>query len=304
MQKFVGNVKLNLNYYSGEDLYSDGDIENEILDIVKNYKPEEYNSVINSRANWPVLYHLSPIRTNCVEWIDIEKTDSVLEIGAGCGAITGALAKKANSVTCVELSKRRSTINATRNKEFDNIEIFVGNFQTVEKDLGQFDVITLIGVLEYAQYYISSKKPYEEFLKIVLKHLKPNGKLILARENKLGMKYWAGCKEDHNGGYFESIENYPNNKGVRTFSRGELEKMFIDTGYSNHEFYYPYPDYKLPMVIYSDKFLPSIGDLRDNMRNFDGDRFILFDEGKAFDNVIENGLFPEFSNSFLVIAYK
>ena len=40
------------------------------------------------------------------------------------------------------------------------------------------------------------------------------------------------------------------------------------------------------------------------MRNFDGDRFILFDEGKAFDNVIENGLFPEFSNSFLVIAYK
>ena len=228
----------------------------------------------------------------------------MLEIGAGCGAITGALAKKANSVTCVELSKRRSTINATRNKEFDNIEIFVGNFQTVEKDLGQFDVITLIGVLEYAQYYISSKKPYEEFLKIVLKHLKPNGKLILAIENKLGMKYWAGCKEDHNGGYFESIENYQNNKGVRTFSRGELEKMFIDTGYSNHEFYYPYPDYKLPMVIYSDKFLPSIGDLRNNMRNFDGDRFILFDEGKAFDNVIENGLFPEFSNSFLVIAYK
>mgnify|MGYP000703694515 FL=1 len=143
----------------------------------------------------------------------------MLEIGAGCGAITGALAKKANSVTCVELSKRRSTINATRNKEFDNIEIFVGNFQTVEKDLGQFDVITLIGVLEYAQYYISSKKPYEEFLKIVLKHLKPNGKLILAIENKLGMKYWAGCKEDHNGGYFESIENYPNNKGVRTFKR-------------------------------------------------------------------------------------
>lgn len=151
----------------------------------------------------------------------------------------------------------------------------MGNFQTVEKDLGQFDVITLIGVLEYAQYYISSKKPYEEFLKIVLKHLKPNGKLILAIENKLGMKYWAGCKEDHNGGYFESIENYPNNKGVRTFSRGELEKMFIDTGYSNHEFYYPYPDYKLPMAIYSDKFLPSLGDLRNNMRNFDGDRVIL-----------------------------
>lgn len=29
----------------------------------------------------------------------------VLEIGSGCGAITGSLAQKAGSVTCVDLSK-------------------------------------------------------------------------------------------------------------------------------------------------------------------------------------------------------
>ena len=29
-------TKFNLNYYKGSDLYSDGDIENTILDIVKN----------------------------------------------------------------------------------------------------------------------------------------------------------------------------------------------------------------------------------------------------------------------------
>lgn len=304
MQEVIGKVKLNMDYYSGEDLYSDGDIENEILDIVREYKPEEYNSVINSRANWTILYHLSPIRANCVDWIDIEKNDSVLEIGSGCGAITGALAKKARNVTCVELSKRRSLINAERNKNLKNIEIIVGNFQNVEKDLGGFDVITLIGVFEYAQYYIASEKPFEEFLKVILKHLNPGGKLIMAIENKLGMKYWAGCREDHIGQYFESIENYPSNKGVRTFSKTELEKMFIKTGYSEHEFYYPYPDYKLPMAIYSDDFLPKVGELRNNMRNFDGDRLVLFDEGNAFDNIIESGLFPIFTNSFLVIAYK
>ena len=127
---------------------------------------------------------------------------------------------------------------------------------------------------------------------------------MIAIENKLGLKYFAGCKEDHVGRMFEGIEGYKNTSGVETFSKRELEKLLDANGYHNYRFYYPYPDYKLPMAIYSDKFLPSLGDLRNNMRNFDGDRVILFDEGKAFDNIIENGLFPEFSNSFLVIAYK
>ena len=42
--------------------------------------------------------------------MDISKSDSLLEIGAGCGAITGALAREARDVTCIDLSKRRSLI--------------------------------------------------------------------------------------------------------------------------------------------------------------------------------------------------
>ena len=37
----IGKVKLNLEYYEGQDLYSDGDIEDEILEIVKNRKDYE-----------------------------------------------------------------------------------------------------------------------------------------------------------------------------------------------------------------------------------------------------------------------
>ena len=37
MNEKIGGVTLNYQYYSGEDLYSDGDaIENRILEIVKN----------------------------------------------------------------------------------------------------------------------------------------------------------------------------------------------------------------------------------------------------------------------------
>ena len=37
----IGNVTLNFKHYSGVDLYSDGAIENDLLEIVKKYKKEE-----------------------------------------------------------------------------------------------------------------------------------------------------------------------------------------------------------------------------------------------------------------------
>ena len=84
----------------------------------------------------------------------------------------------------------------------------------------------------------------------------------------------------------------------------ELEQMLQENGFSKFKFYYPYPDYKFPAVIYSDEYLPKPGELRKNQRNFDADRITLFDEGKAFDGILKSGLFPVFSNSFLIEVEK
>ena len=109
--------KLDLTYYQGTDIYSDGEeIEKKILEIVSNYPDQEFRKIIAESNSWPVAYHLSPERTNCVEWIDIGHEETVLEIGSGCGAITGSFARKAKQVDCVELSKLRSQINAIRNQ--------------------------------------------------------------------------------------------------------------------------------------------------------------------------------------------
>ena len=34
MQEYIGKVKMNYDAYCGEDLYSDGDVEDELLEIV------------------------------------------------------------------------------------------------------------------------------------------------------------------------------------------------------------------------------------------------------------------------------
>lgn len=300
----IGKVKLDLTHYPGEDYYCDGAVEDELLDIVKNYSAVEYQRIIEERKSWPVLYHLSPLRENIVEWIPMEGA-KVLEVGSGCGAITGALARKAAQVTGVDLSRKRSLINAYRHSSCDNVTIHVGNFKDVEPDLPvDFDYIFLIGVFEYGQSYMGTDKPFEEFLQIVMKHLAPGGRVVIAIENKYGLKYFAGCKEDHLGTWFSGIENYAAGGGVRTFSRQGLEKIFRACGVSEYSFYYPYPDYKFMTTLYSDGRLPGKGELSNNLRNYDRERMNLFDEKYAFDGLAEDGLFSVFTNSYEVIIGK
>ncbi|GFI70572.1 ubiquinone biosynthesis O-methyltransferase [Lachnospiraceae bacterium] len=298
----IGKVKLDYQFYPGKDLYSDGEIEDKILSIVKNAAHVEYPSIIEESGSWPILYHLSSLRGNIVDWLPIKSTDKVLEIGSGCGVITEKLAEKAKSVTCVDLSAKRSRINAYRNQDKDNIEIHVGNFSDIEPSLEEdYDFACMIGVFEYGQSYIHTKTPYEDFLKIMMKHVKKEGCIVIAIENKFGLKYWAGCQEDHAGAYFCGLEGYPEGGSARTFTRPGLEKIFKNCGVENYSFYYPYPDYKFPTVIYSDRRLPHQGELTDNIRNFDRDRMVLFNEKYVFDGTIQDGLFDVFSNSYLVM---
>lgn len=302
MVEKIGNVTLDYSYYPGEDFYSDGDIEQDLLDIVKNYEPKDFHKVIQERKSWPILYHLSDLRENIVEWLPMDKSMKVLEVGSGCGAITGCLSKKAGEVTSIDLSKQRSLINAYRHKECDNVTIHVGNFQDIEPHLPcDYDYVCLIGVFEYGQSYIGGEKPFHDFFKIIKKHVKKGGKLVIAIENKFGMKYWAGCTEDHLGTFFSGIEGYPDGGYVRTFSEKGLRRIFEECGETNYHFYYPYPDYKFMTTLFSDERLPMVGELSNNIRNFDRERLHLFDEKNAFDALIQDGMFPFYSNSYMVV---
>ncbi|WP_243155975.1 class I SAM-dependent methyltransferase [Clostridium sp. C2-6-12] len=296
------NVKMNLKYYSGEDYYSDGDIEKELVEITRNN--DDFSQIIKDDCRWPILYHLSPIRRNLLEWMEFENDSSVLEIGAGCGALTGVFCEKAKDVIAVELSKVRAEVISNRYKNHNNLEIIVGNLNDIDFGEKKFDYITLIGVLEYAGGYSNYSDPYCGFLEHVTKLLKPEGKLIVAIENRFGLKYWAGAREDHTGNLFHSIKGYDQNSNVKTFSKNELIELFSRVGLTSLDFYYPIPDYKLPMQIFSDEFMPRVGDVTHYFPNYDTDRLQLFDEKSVYEDIIKNNKFDFFANSFLVICKK
>jgi len=293
------SAKINLEYYTGNDYYSDGDIEDELLEIVTNHT--DYSKILANDTRWPILYHLSPIRQNIINWYPFKKNASCLEIGGGCGAITGALCKSLKEVKVVELSKRRATINYERHKQYDNLEILVANLNDIHfKE--KFDYITLNGVLEYAGSFTKTDFPYEDFLKQIKQYLKPDGKLIIAIENRYGLKYFSGAKEDHTAKEFDGITGYKGNNTVRTFGKKELENLLKTSGYPTQDFYYPHPDYKMPMEIYTDDWLPSSTAQLMPAPNFDYERYELFNETEAYAGIIENKQYPFFANSFLVIC--
>ena len=134
----------------------------------------------------------------------------------------------------------------------------------------KFDYITLIGVLEYQGTYTETTNPYKDFLVKIKQLLKPDGKLLVAIENQYGLKYWCGTPEDHVEIPFEGINQYKDvERGVRTFSKKALDILLRESGFLNTYFYYPFPDYKLPTVIYSQDVLPSKKDTV-NSENFRG----------------------------------
>lgn len=292
-------AKINLDFYTGTDFYSDGDVEDELLQIVK--ETDDYSEILANDNRWPILYHLSPIRQNIINWYPFEKGSSCLEIGGGCGAITGALCDSLESVTVVELSKRRAMINYERHKHYDNLEIIIANLNDIPFDK-KFDYITLNGVLEYAGSFTKTDDPYADFLKQIKQYLKPDGKLIIAIENRYGLKYFSGAREDHTSNVFDGITGYIGNDTVRTFGKQELEGLLSKSGYPNQDFYYPHPDYKMPLEIYASDSLPTSTTLLSSAPNFDYDRYDLFDETAAYQGIIENNQFEFFANSFLVIC--
>lgn len=69
-----------------------------------------------------------------VESAELDKNDVVLEIGAGIGTLTGALAERAGKVIVIEIDNNLQPILQETLAGYDNIEIVIGNALKVDFD--------------------------------------------------------------------------------------------------------------------------------------------------------------------------
>lgn len=274
-------------------------MENRLIQAVQS--EAETEKCLLEEHSWQVLYHLSAIRENILEWYPFAPDASLLEIGAECGALTGMFCDKVKRVVALEKSEAGVRVNLARNGNRQNLTVVGEEFFSWQSE-EKFDYVTLIGVLGYAGRENWDKDPYLAMLEKARTFLKPGGKLFVAIENKYGVKYFAGAREDHTGRCFDGLENYTVARDVKTFSHKTLNKLLLEAGFTHNAFYYPMPDNKLPSEIYSEESKPSFGSLRYPCVAYDNDRYELIDERLLFDSICQDDMFDDFANAFLVVC--
>jgi 2-polyprenyl-3-methyl-5-hydroxy-6-metoxy-1,4-benzoquinol methylase len=291
--------------------YNDGDeIETRIASIIKNATDISTLSTELRQhcTDWPSQYHLTSARANIMRPFEqMLNGANVLEIGAGCGAISRYLGECGAQVLALEGSPRRASIARSRTRDLDNITVLAEKFDQFTCE-HQFDVITLIGVLEYANLFTPGDYPALTMLERVRRLLKPDGHLIIAIENQLGLKYFAGAPEDHLGQPMIGIEGRYGKDQPQTFGRKILAELIVKAGFESSNFFAPFPDYKLPVSIVTEAGFAN--------KNFDAAAFAWqsalrdpqlpihcnFSLELAWPVVVANELGLDVSNSFLVVA--
>jgi SAM-dependent methyltransferase len=291
--------------------YSDGEnFEKSLLESLQNSKDLSVSSEELQKhiRDWPSHYHLSPKRADLLRPLSEQlKGKKILEIGSGCGAITRFLGELGCNVLALEGSHKRALITAERCRDLKNVTIVNDNFNNFSVD-EKFDFVTLIGVLEYSNVFIEGQCPPSIMLKLAKDLLKDEGQLIIAIENKLGLKYWAGAPEDHVGKSFFGIENKYSTKTPVTFGRKEITDLLTKEKFLIDSILFPFPDYKLPNYIVTEKGFTNskfkvVDLLIDSYEYFQDKPYVSnFSTVGAADTLQKNSQLIDFANSFLIIA--
>lgn len=257
-------------------------------------------------GSWPERYHLSPARANVIRALHLPAEANVLEVGAGCGAITRYLGETCALVDALEPTIARARVAAARTVDLPGVTVFCAEVSDLPATPA-YDVVVVVGVLEYVGGGARLHSPYVEFLNVLRAVLKPGGRIVVAIENPVGVKYLAGAPEDHSGKVFHSVEGYPVDGPARTFTRKELRELASAAGFTGAQVLGAFPDYKLTRAVFADALFEAAPALALEVPRFPSPDWVharphLAEEAEMWSELVATGHGAEFSNSLVLIA--
>ncbi len=209
--------------------------------------------------DWPSEYHLSSDRSNLLRGYDLSFVNRALEFGSGCGAISRYLGEQGIAVDAIEGSGIRAELGKMRCKDLDNVSVINANYNDLEFPIGHYDLILFVGVIEYAKkFHPQSPNDRHAALTILQQaknSLSKNGVILVAIENRLGLKYILGHHEDHYSKRYVGIDQYRDSAGIATYSEAEWREIIDEAGFSSSAFSFPFPDYKIPRICLGEEFV-------------------------------------------------
>lgn len=257
-------------------------------------------------SSWPAYADCARDRGHLLRALDLRPDLRVLEVGAGCGAVSRFLAERCAVLDAVEPNPKRAAIAAQRLSGLSGARVLTGDLAAVPLEPA-YDLVVLVGVLEYIGGW-KGRDDRVAFLSSIAQRLLPGGQVACAIENRLGVGYLAGGPDDHSGLLFQGIEDHPRPSTARTFSRTELEALFTAAGL-HPETLGVFPDYRFPRLVFHRRLLEGPArPLAWRVPRFPTPPHPSYtaarvlDERRAWRSLVEAGVGLEFANSFLVLA--
>ncbi len=175
-----------------------------------------------------------------------------------------------------------------------------GNEGQVEENSEAYDVIAAVDVIEYA------KNP-AKVLKNIRKRLKPGGKLLLAADNRLGIRYFCGDQDAFSGKNYDGVENYTHllpwereeMKG-RAYAKAELAGFLEEAGFKRRHFFSVFPRISNPQLLLAEDYVPNESlDIRIFPEYNNPDTVFLFEE-ELYPSLLANGLLHGMADGFWI----
>lgn len=171
-------------------------------------------------------------------------------------------------------------------------------------DLGnekrQFDYIVILSVIE------SLWEP-AAFLHAVKERLTPNGRVLLAMNNRLGLRYFCGDRDPYTGRNFDGIEDYRRAYSKkedaflgRMYDRSQIGSILREAGFEYVKFYSVLTDLKNPSLIFSENYI-----LNEDLSNrlfptYNYSDTVFLEEETLYSTLINNQMFHQMANAYLI----
>lgn len=221
------------------------------------------------------------IHAGLLVWYDFVPGKQVLYFGRQEDSLVVALRNKNVQLTCVDYS-------------------IMKNEGWQRENVGRFSCIVSVTDLEMEQEPIVILAAWRKLLQ-------RDGKLLLAMNNRLGIRYFCGDRDPYTRRNFDGIENYrrvyakPEDRFYgRIYSQGELRQILKESGWNHIQFFSVLPDLQHAALIYAEDYLPQedIGGRVFPKYNYPDTVFL--EENGLYQTLVDEGIFHKFANAYFI----
>lgn len=238
------------------------------IELIEKLSSMEEQEILASETDGRFFRALSEERMNVISWYPFDKDMTVLLIGAEYGAFD----RLSRRVSGWDILERDDGSADTAKVRAAKAGLNVG-FPKADTS-GKYDVvIDISGEFEAERY------------------LKPDGVLIIIRDNRDALGYLTGSAGERKG---------------NCASFGELSAIKERVGFSFEKLYFPLPNASFARDIKSREMPPRKGDFRGISETFTEERYAVCDEQAVFDRLSEDPKTAEkyYPSYLLILSHK